>query len=374
MATAVDEHAHPTTFDELLALPTHERLAVEIGRRNLLCAAGLPRAENLDVEEYIATLDSWAERVRFQTERHLSAFHRDPSSFDNSEPLWRMLVLTRVLEDEFGIHYNPARIDGDPDWADSRDLFINGLLGPARTGTCPSLPVLVVAVGRRIGYPLKLVHSPGHVFSRWDGAAHENPSWRKRLNVEVHGRGLNTYPDKRYHNEPVKWNRELRQSEQRRGKKRLFLRSLEPAEEFAADVAQRGHCLEAMSNYDQAWLLYSLAWRHAPHDERYGHSAQEVHKKKLAAILEPWGMTPQEYTALVHRRLKGGDFQFPWEAAGRDLDAESTVACRPGAAMVMARPLASTVAAVAARYGIRQPAPEQPVMAHSDSHWTIDTQ
>lgn len=241
----------PKSFDELLVWSKQSGVEVEIARRNLLCAVGLPHAEDLDVEEHLAILQSWVERIQFQTERHLDAFHKSPGTFENSEPLWRMHVLSRVLEVEFGIHYNPTRINGEPDWTDSRDLFIHGLLGSTRSGTCPSLPVLVVAIGRRLGYPLKLVHSPGHVFSRWDGESHENVAWRKRFNIEINGLGLNTYPDGHYYHSPVKWDRPLRQLEQRRGKQKLFLRSLEPGEEFAGDLCQRGHCLEATGDYDR---------------------------------------------------------------------------------------------------------------------------
>lgn len=164
----------PQTLDELLRLPFEQRLQVDIGRRNLLCAKGLPHAEDLDVDEYVGRLDSWAARVGYRTEQHLAVFQRDPSQFDDSEPLWRMHALCHVLEDDFGIHYRPERIGGDPDWTDSRDLFINGLLGELRTGTCPSLPVLIVAVGRRLGYPLKLVHSPGHASADGTGSIMKN--------------------------------------------------------------------------------------------------------------------------------------------------------------------------------------------------------
>jgi hypothetical protein len=55
-------------------------------------------------------------------------------------------------------------------FADPSKVFLHGLLGPERVGTCSSLPVLYVAVGRQLGYPLKLVTAKGHLFVRWEGA------------------------------------------------------------------------------------------------------------------------------------------------------------------------------------------------------------
>ena len=146
----------PQTLDELLRLSAEELGRCEIARMNLLCATGLPGAENLDVDQDLIQLDAWAERIFVMTESHLDAFHRNPALFENSEPLWRMLGLTRILEHEYQIHYHPDCIDREPDWGDSTALLLHGLLGSQRHGTCPSLPVLVVAVGRRLSYPLRV--------------------------------------------------------------------------------------------------------------------------------------------------------------------------------------------------------------------------
>lgn len=353
---------------ELMSLPIGERLTVDIGRRNLCCAKGLPFAEDLDVNEHVEILDSWAGRIQYRTERHLRNFYDNPATFDNSEPLWRMLALTRMLESEFGVHYNPERIDADPDWADSRDLFIHGLLGPKQTGTCPSIPVLIVAIGRRLNYPLRLVHSPGHVFCRWDGKHHQNSVWRDRFNIELHGNGMVNHPDEHYYSEPVKWNVELHEQERRRGDKRLYLRSLEPGEELAADIAQSGHCFEAIGNFDEAWVMYCQAWLLATHDDRYGQYCKLTHHRKLESILNPWGYTSQKFYAAMLNRLRGSKHQFPWELAGRNLDGESAAVASRGISEEISRPLASAAMAVAARHKL------QPETARRMSHRTHQPQ
>ena len=47
----------PRTLKELLALPSDQIEKVDIGLMNLLCAKGLPGAEDLNVEQCLKTLD-----------------------------------------------------------------------------------------------------------------------------------------------------------------------------------------------------------------------------------------------------------------------------------------------------------------------------
>ena len=96
-------------------------------------------------------------------------------------------------------------------------------------GTCSSLPVLQVAVGRRLGYPLKLVTTKGHLFVRWEDA-HE------RFNIEAAGRGVNRFTDDYYRH----WPFELAPAEE---VAEGYLKSLTPPEELAVFLSIRGMCL-----------------------------------------------------------------------------------------------------------------------------------
>jgi len=58
----------PRSLARLLGQCPDELQGVDIAEMNLLCAAGLPGAEDLDVDRCLATLDSWAARVRRETE------------------------------------------------------------------------------------------------------------------------------------------------------------------------------------------------------------------------------------------------------------------------------------------------------------------
>ena len=175
----------------------------DLARLNLICAADLPGSEGLDIPAELERLDAWAARVRAETDRDIHNFFKNPAEFEHSEPYYRVLMLVTVLQQDLGVRYNPDRVH-EPDFTNSKDLFIHGLLQaspgqddaeevPHDGGTCVSLPVLYVAVGRRLGYPLKLATTKEHVFARWDDG-HE------RFNIEATSIGLNTFPDEYYKN------------------------------------------------------------------------------------------------------------------------------------------------------------------------------
>lgn len=232
------------------------RSAADVALANLLCALSLPGAENLDLPAANRTLDSRAKRVEAETARHLYRFRQNPAEFNNSEAYFRMLTLVTVLQEDCGVRYNPERMQ-TPDFADSRDLFLHGLLTGKRQGTCVSMPVLYVAVGRKLGYPLKLVTSKAHLFARW-----ESPDGHERLNIEATSQGLNCFPDEYYHTWPVP----LTPAEIASGQ---YLKSLTPDEELAVFLSVRGHCLEAAGRLPEAQLAYAQAHQLAPSSTQY---------------------------------------------------------------------------------------------------------
>src|SRR5207245_2315525 len=125
-------------------------------------AAGLPGAEGLDAAGSLAVLDSWAGHVRRETERCAGQFRRDPAAFENSWAYFRVLVLATVLQQDCGVHYDPGLVDRDDFFSRPESLFIHGVI-QGRGGTCSSLPPVYVAVGRRLGYPLRLAQTHSHL-------------------------------------------------------------------------------------------------------------------------------------------------------------------------------------------------------------------
>jgi hypothetical protein len=175
VATAHDP-LHPQTLKELLALPPDKIEQCDVGLMNLLCAKGLPGAEDLNVQDCLKNLDDWAAQVKQETQRHEYRFNEHPEQFRNSLGYYRMMMLEQVLVQDLGIQYNPdlalPQMDGEVPTngvaADSRNMFIHGLLNGSHFGTCASMPVLVVAIGRRLGYPVNLAGAKLHLYARYE--------------------------------------------------------------------------------------------------------------------------------------------------------------------------------------------------------------
>lgn len=241
----------------LARLPLEQLSRVDLAEVNLLCAVGLTGADGVDIARCRRTLDEWAGHVRTETQRNWHRYQANPAEFENSEGYFRMLIMAVVFYEDFHIRYNPNRMvspaTASPDdkfFADSRDVFLHGLLSPPHSGTCSSLPVLYAAVGRRLGYPLKLVTTKAHLFMRWEDG-------KERFNMEATGKGMNRYDDAHFKQWPFPVSDEEIAWEH-------YLKSLSPAEELAVFLSLRGNCQKEAGAMEEAARSYAAACRLAP--------------------------------------------------------------------------------------------------------------
>jgi hypothetical protein len=247
----------PRTLSALLALKPDELEGTDIALLNLLCAEGLPGAENLNVDGCLTTLDQWAQHAKREIDRNYHHFREDPAYYYHSEAFYKMLMLAVVVYEDFGVRYNPKwiappsemRVD-DHFFADSRDILIHGMAGPQRMGTCSSMPVLYIALGRRLGYPLKLVTTKQHLFLRWDSPT-------ERFNMDATGKGLDKYDDAYY----KRWPFPITEQEI---KEQDYLKSLSSREELSVFLAIRGACLTEAGRFAEATAAFDAAHRRAP--------------------------------------------------------------------------------------------------------------
>ena len=241
------------TLDDLLKMPSEMLAYVDIAEMNLRCAAGLRGAENLDVGKALARLNDWAERVRYWTDRSQWDFRRNPEKFENSEAKFRVLLLISVLQKDFGVHYND-RGERSCDFSNAKNAFLHGMIDDTNGGTCASMAVMYVAIGRRLGYPMSLVLAKTHIFARWD-----NPETGERFNIEGTNAQFADHPDFYYRNWPDK----ITEAELKQG---WYLKPLTPAEELAVFLHNRGYCLMDNGRFQESKAAFTQAARLAPQD------------------------------------------------------------------------------------------------------------
>jgi hypothetical protein len=217
----------------------------------------LPGAEKLDVSQTLATLDQWAAQVKSETERYLSRL-KDPEAaehYGNSEAKYRAEMLVQVLQEDCGVRYHDGfdpNSDTVPVFKSSKDCFMHGLVNDPNGGNCVSMPVVYVAVARRLGYPVKLVTSREHTFCRWDGMDHPNPAWRDHFNFDAPGKGFSIDPDDFYLTWPKPSTPEQVEANQ-------WLKTLSPSEELALFLLMRGHVLKDNDRPRDAQVAYAIA-------------------------------------------------------------------------------------------------------------------
>jgi hypothetical protein len=193
---------------------------------NLACAHGLPGARHLDAalcSKKIAELTAIVDR---ETQRQMGRFLANPEQYRNSEAYFRILVLITVLQRDCGIRYNRAMIAPNAAFSEE-DSFIFGIF-QGQGGTCATLPVLYAAVGRNLGYPIRLVSTWEHLFCRWD-----DPHTKERFNIEASGHGLSTPDDADYRQGIYERTAHLID-------KAGLLQSLSPRRELAGFLKERG--------------------------------------------------------------------------------------------------------------------------------------
>ena len=247
----------PRTLAELLELKPAELEGTDIALMNLLCAEGLPGAENLKVEDCLATLDKWATHTKREIDRNYHHFRKDPAYYYHSEAFYKMLMLAVVVYEDFGVRYNPKLIappsemrGDDHFFADSRDILIHGMASPRRMGTCSSMPILYIALGQRLGYPLKLVKARGHLFMRWDSPT-------EKFNMDATGKGLDKHDDDYYRRWPFPLTDvDIKEDD--------YLKSLSAAEELSVFLSIRGACQTDNGQFGDALASFNLAHQLVP--------------------------------------------------------------------------------------------------------------
>jgi len=262
VASKAGESAAIPSIDEMLNTTDPDGFVAESGDiavTNLVCATGLPKAECIDIPKYLALLDTMSDAVRRYTERSWRLFKIKPAEFHNSENVFRVFTMEHVLRVQFGVKYDPlvseTTKEGGPRVVnDSTEMFIHGVLSEKRTGTCSSLPTFSIAVGRRLGYPLKLVRVPNHTLFRWDDG-------KEIFNHQHTDAGGEILPDEHFHTWPRKWDDE---DYALNARTKVWLHSMTPRQEVSKFLCNRAIMLRDCRRYGEATQALDAARRFDP--------------------------------------------------------------------------------------------------------------
>lgn len=269
-------------FDEYTGLRMADLESCDMLALSYFAGRGLPGLKNSDLEQWYCKRDDWAYRVRFETARHMYRFNpkADPpteSSYGNSLPRFLCYFLLQVLQEDCGVRYNSER-KFHPATSKPADVFAHGIMDDdGEGGTCASMPLIYVSVGRRLEYPLYLVETRGHLFCRWDDAKGTSIRWQspdlrvrlppERFNVEGSGLGIGYFGDAYYREFPEKWTAD----EIQHG---WYLRSLTAKQAMASFLVERGECFWDFGMRQHALQSYHYAQQLVSDDPRYNQLAQ----------------------------------------------------------------------------------------------------
>jgi hypothetical protein len=275
------EHGCRRAFDQLASMSDEELAQEDIGLVNLLCAVGLPSADPLNIPQCLEQLDQLAEYVRHQIINGYPRYLANPNPTKGSEAVYKLWALMHAIRIKCGIEGKFARASGivDHEVADlsmeptggpyknrvnSQVAFIHGLLSSRHLSCCASNPVLFAAIGRRLGFPVKLVKTVQHIFNRW---VDDNEQFNMDGSLlRIGGDDYHHYIDK-----VRPWRDWERVST-------AFHRPITPREELAAFMFNRSICESANLRFDDAMESCKTAARLQPDNHAYVNEQSIIHQ------------------------------------------------------------------------------------------------
>ena len=244
-------------------------------------AVGLPGFVEADVVSSRETLDHWTNLVAANTDHWRPRF--TPADDCRTESQFNMMAMATVLQRDLGVHYDASSRTGPSDARDSRTQLLHGPLS-GHGGTCASLPLLYLTIGRRLGYPLFLVAAKEHLFVRWDDGN------AQPFNVECACVGFGSNPDEHYH----RWPLALSAKELSSG---FYLTNFTSEQEIAHTIASRAERID--QRYRAAYAVATLS-RRILNDLRASGLPRDFPPGELIELASPQPREAWEHWALPH--------------------------------------------------------------------------
>lgn len=292
------------SLDEFIGLSIPSLDSCGFLKLNFHAARGLPGTEKSNFDAWLAKQSEWGGLAKFQICRHLYRFdpqaNQERTSYSYGNCLARFLCwhLLQVLQLQCGVKYHPDR-KFKPDFCQPPDIFVHGIMDDdGKGGTCASMPVVYVSMGRFIGLPVYLVETRGHAFIRYDDPKGTMIRWTNpnlvlwippaRFNIEGSGEGIAFYPDVHYMLWPERW----KKIDFEKGG---YLGSQTAKEALAGFLIERGECFWELGNKIEALRAYHYARQLSPDNERY----KWLHWKRSREY-QTWESNQREMERLEH--------------------------------------------------------------------------
>jgi tetratricopeptide (TPR) repeat protein len=244
-------------FDILIAKSPEEISQIDLTTLSLSCLGGLPDTDGIDLDQARSRIDKLAALVKDKTAAAEKIMLSENPKFKDS-PEYRALMLVGTLQDDFNYAHETFQTSAIPrppvdDQGKNRpeDMFFHGGANQVE-GPEIDNPILFVAVGQKLGYPVKLVAAPGHLFARW-----ETPDGKTLFDIEETPDTMRPRYNDYYRKRKIP-------NSDKVVKEGHFFQSLTPLQAFAVMLQARGNCLQNLGRTAEADEAYAAAHRFAP--------------------------------------------------------------------------------------------------------------
>jgi hypothetical protein len=156
--------------EDFVSASDAELTAIDPLELNLIVAKGAER--DLNIPRYKAMADEWAEAILAEMPTAEEHFHQIPRRWLNDIRYARLAVMACYVNDVLRMSYHESHDEDQkhnrpPRYTRPGDLFLHGLMD-TRLGTCANMPMLHVALGWRLGWPVSLACVGSHSVFRYD--------------------------------------------------------------------------------------------------------------------------------------------------------------------------------------------------------------
>lgn len=156
---------------------------IDLALANWLIAADIPEFRDLTRAAYFERLNTITELVREDMARRRNVARtkgKNPNDPDTRCAIFCGAILNLGFAYAEGFRTEDSTLAAKRRlYEDANNIFLTGLLR-TRRGSCVSMPLIYLVIGRRLGFPVYLVAIGRHYFIRW-----EEPGFR--LNIERPG-------------------------------------------------------------------------------------------------------------------------------------------------------------------------------------------